>query len=87
MEPPRSKGSIVATIGVALLAGVAAFVLLLPIAGVDTDPPECWSMFGYTVPCGFALGMFAGAAVFLLVGLAFWRRSRHRRSQNNGHPD
>lgn len=36
----------------ASLAAVIVFVLLLPYSGDDTDPPECYSVFGYVVPCG-----------------------------------
>lgn len=35
-----------------LVAAVLVFALLLPTGGSDTDPPECFSMFGYVVPCG-----------------------------------
>ena len=38
-------------VAIALLAGLVVLVLLFPASGVDTLPPECFSVFGYTVPC------------------------------------
>jgi len=65
-------------VGVAVLSAVAVGILVLlllfPASGVDTLPPECYSVFGYVVPCGeglsfgFALaGAVAGGAVAYLV--------------------
>lgn len=63
----------------AALAAAIVFVLLLPFSGADTDPPECFSLLGYVVPCGFgpeqsqgAGFAFAGAAVAAaLVGIGW----------------
>lgn len=66
---------------IAVLAGFVVLALLLPIRGVDSDPPVCWSVFDYIVPCGNGLALAAGAATAGLVGWVLWlagRRRRHR---------
>lgn len=73
---------------VAALAAVFVFVLLVPFSGNDSDPPECFSVFGYVVPCGFgpeqrhgsgfALGGAVVAAGLVCVGSAVGRRERSR---------
>jgi hypothetical protein len=61
----------VARIAVTLLAGLIAVVLLLPLwYGLDSDPPQCFSMFDYRVSCGTGLAFAAGAAVVGVVGIA-----------------
>jgi hypothetical protein len=65
-------------------AAVVVFALLLPTSGHDTDPPECYSMFGYVVPCGpgpeqsqsmgFALGGALLAGALVGVGSAVGRK-------------
>jgi hypothetical protein len=65
-------------------AAVVVFALLLPTLGHDTDPPECYSMFGYVVPCGpgpeqsqsmgFALGGALLAGALVGVGSAVGRK-------------
>ena len=45
----------------AAVAAVIRFVLLIPQGGVDADSPECWSYFGYVVPCGFGPEQAHGA--------------------------
>lgn len=67
----------------AALAAVAVFVLLIPQGGSDTDPPECFSYFGYVVPCGFgpeqeqgAGFAFAGAVVAAILTTAGWAAGR-----------
>ncbi len=57
---------------IALLAGLVVVAALLPTRGVDSDPPVCWSMFDYVVPCGFGLALSAGAATAGLVALVLW---------------
>lgn len=66
------------------VAAVLVFALLVPTSGHDTDPPECFSMFGYVVPCGpgpeqaqgmgFALSGAVFAAALVGVGSAVGRR-------------
>jgi hypothetical protein len=62
----------------AAFGALVAFVLLLPSRGVDSDPPECHSNFGYVVPCGlgseqdhgagFAVAGAIAAALFVIGG-------------------
>lgn len=49
----------------AVAAIAAVYVLLSPSSGVDTDPPECYSSFGYVVPC--ADGLWVGVALVAAV--------------------
>lgn len=68
------------TIITALLAGLAVLLLLFPASGIDTQPPECYSMLGYAVPCG-AWVAWAGAAVVAgVVALAIWTIDRRQHS-------
>lgn len=68
----------------ALMAGVGSgflvLLLLLPVSGIDTNPPVCYATFGYTVPCGSGLAFGAALVVGLIVGgvtyRALGRRSR-----------
>lgn len=80
----RNRLSVVA----ALASAVIVFVLLLPASGQDSDPPECFSVFGYVVPCGlgsdqphgvgFAAAGSVVAVALVLVGSAVGRRQRDR---------
>ena len=77
-----------ATVVASVLGALIAFVLLIPSRGIDSDPPECYSYFGYVVPCGLGVEQdlgsgFAGAgavmAVLLVVaGSVAGRRDRDR---------
>lgn len=69
------------SITIALLLGIVVLVLLAPASGADTLPPQCWAMLGYSVPCGSALSIAAGAATAGLVGLALWYSSRRGKHQ------
>lgn len=66
------------TIVVALLAGLAVVLLLFPGSGIDRQPPECYSVFGYVVPCDAWVAWAAGAATAGIVGLALWALDRRR---------
>jgi len=62
------------TVLAAVLGALVAFVLLIPSGGNDSDPPECFSFFGYVVPCGFGPEQshgagFAGAGALLAASL------------------
>lgn len=61
-------------------SGFLVVLLLLPVSGIDTNPPVCYSTFGYTVPCGSGLAFGAALVVGLIVGWgtyrALGRRSR-----------
>ena len=51
----RGAGMSFALLAVAVSVGLGVLIPLLPAGGVDTDPPQCFSTFGYTVlrqwPC------------------------------------
>ena len=49
-------------------SGFLVVLLLLPASGIDTNPPVCYSNFGYTVPCGSGLAFGAALVVGLIVG-------------------
>lgn len=78
MKTERGSSSTVAKIAVTFLAGLIAVVLLLPWYGLDSDPPQCFSMFDYRVPCGAGLAFATGAAVVGVVGIALWLTGRRR---------
>ncbi len=60
----------------ALLAGFVVVAALLPWYGVDSDPPVCWSMFDYVVPCGSGLALAAGATATGVVAVTLWLLGR-----------
>lgn len=76
------------TVIAALSASVLVFVLLMPMSGNDSDPPECFAPFGYVVPCGlgpeqshgsgFAIAGAVLAAGLVIVGSAVGRREPSR---------
>jgi len=70
-----------AKVALALLAGLVVLVLLFPGSGVDTLPPQCVSVFGYSVPCAGGVAVAAGAATAGVVGLLLWiaGRRKHKR--------
>jgi hypothetical protein len=67
----------------AVLAGMAAavgvLVLLAPASGIDRQPPECYAVFGYVVPCGNGWAGGAAVAAGLLLGGLVWWLGRHSR--------
>ena len=76
------------TIVTAVLAALLVFVLLLPWSGNDSDPPECFSVFGYVVPCGlgpeqrqgegFAVAGAVAAVALVTTGSVVGRREARR---------
>ena len=56
-----------------LISALLVAFLLMPVSGVDTEPPVCSSALGYSVPCGPGWGLGAAAVVGLLVGWAVFR--------------
>ena len=80
MERKKEQGArmTVTKVAVALLAGLVVLVLLFPASGIDPLPPQCFSVLGYTVPCGGGLAVAAGAATAGVVGLSLWLKSRRR---------
>jgi hypothetical protein len=63
---------------VALLAGLVVLLLLFPGSGIDRQPPECYAVFGYVVPCDARVAWAAMAAMAGSVGLATWIIGRRR---------
>lgn len=80
MEQTKTQGTwpTVAAVAVALLAGLVVLVLLFPASGVEPIPPQCFSVFGYTVPCDAGLSWAAGAATAGIVGLSLWLKRRRK---------
>ncbi len=72
------------TVVASFVATVLVFALLVPTSGNDSDPPECFSMLGYVVPCGFGPDQSQGmgfalagaivAATLIVIGSAVGRR-------------
>lgn len=52
-----------AKLAIAVAVGLVALVLLFPASGVDTLPPECFSVASYSVPCGGGVA-FAVATLY-----------------------
>ena len=63
---------------IALLAGLVPLVLLFPASGISTAPPECYSAFGYTVPCNVGPAIIAAVAAAGVVGLSFRAAGRRK---------
>lgn len=80
MDQTERQGtwSTAAKVAIPVLAGLVVLVLLFPASGVDTLPPECYSVFGYTVPCGGGVAVAAGTATAAVVGLLLWAAGRGR---------
>lgn len=43
----RTAALVVAWTVASLTTGLVAFLLLFPFSGADTNPPVCYSVFGY----------------------------------------
>jgi hypothetical protein len=70
----------------AVVAGLVVFVLVFPASGNASDPPECFSFFGYVVPCGLRGGFpdlwFAGLGAMAAVGLVIAGAAAGRRDRD-----
>ena len=66
------------SVAIALIAGLVVFVLLFAWGGgIDTLPPECFSMFGwYSVPCEGWVAPAAGLAAAGITYLILWLKDR-----------
>lgn len=69
---PHGRRWTLAKVAIALLAGIVVLVLLFPGSGITREPPECFSVFGYTVPCGGGVAVAAAVATAGIVGLLLW---------------
>ena len=79
------------TVLAAVLGALVAFVLLIPSGGNDSDPPECFSSFGYVVPCGFGREQshgagFAGAGAVIAALLVASGSVAGRRDHDRAEP-
>lgn len=61
----------------ALLSALLVFAFLFPADVVDTDPQQCFSVFGYGVPCGNGVSFVGAALAAVIVGMAVSRIRRH----------
>lgn len=66
------------TLLAALLAGFIVLVLLFPASGIDPQPPVCYSVFGYEVPCEAWVSWAAGIVTAVVVGGALWLMASRR---------
>lgn len=75
----RSPVAITVRLVAAFVAGFAVLLLLFPYSGDDSDPPTCFSVFGYVVPCGGGFALAAAAGTAVVAGLALFALGRGRR--------
>lgn len=48
----RGRSSIAGRLALAVIAGLVVHLLLFNASKDDSDPPVCYSLIGYEVPCG-----------------------------------
>lgn len=63
----RTAALVAGCIVVSLTIGLVAFLLLFPFSGADTNPPVCYSVFGYVVPCDARSSVAVGAGTALVL--------------------
>lgn len=63
---------------IALLGGAVMFVLLLPASVQTSDPPRCFAMLFYPVPCAEWVAPLAGVATAGLARLGLWLLARRQ---------
>lgn len=80
-DSPRSSGrrAIWPAIAVALSTAVLVHVLLATTSGIDTQPPECYSYFGYVVPCSSGLWVGLALAAGAVAGAVVYAVRRRRK--------
>lgn len=68
-----------AKVVLAVLAGLVVFAFLFYWGGVQTsDPPRCFGMLGYTVPCDTRVSWAAGTFTAAVVLVVLWLGDRRR---------
>lgn len=55
----QGRGWTLVKISAVVGLGIVALVLLFPASGNSRQPPECYSVFGYSVPCGAEVAVVA----------------------------
>jgi hypothetical protein len=60
----------------AFIAGFVVFVILVPTSGAE--PPLCYSLLAFQVPCDGQVPIVVGALTGSFVGLALWLGDRRR---------
>ena len=70
-------------VAVAVLGGIAVFVLLWPHSGQDSMPPKCWNAFGSEVSCEQSTlprVLAVAVVLFFMMWLVSVWQARHDRS-------
>ena len=67
-------------VAIAVAAGLTALVVLFPASGNSRQPPECYSIFGYVVPCGAEVAVVVGLLAVGAFGWVLWRLDRSHRA-------
>ena len=70
--------TIVISLAAATAAGVGVFLLLAPFSQDDSDPPTCYSIFEWVVPCGGGVSVAAGLATGVVVAIVLFAVGRRR---------
>ena len=71
-------------LALALAAGLLVHLLLFNASKDDSDPPVCYSLIGYEVPCGNL--SYAAAAVTACLAAGLLLRGTARRPDQNPGP-
>lgn len=70
----RPAWVILAKLAAATIAGFLIFAILVPTSGAE--PPLCYSLMAFQVPCDGRVAIAVGAVTGSLVALAFLLRVR-----------
>lgn len=69
--PRPTRQAVAVRIATSLAAALLTLFVIHPAGGIDTDPPQCYSTFDYSVPCGSGLGFGVAAVVAIVVWFGF----------------
>ena len=70
--------TIVVKLAVAVVAGAGVFLLLAPYSGEDSDPPTCYSVFSWVVPCHPGMSIATSLATSVVVAVVLLGIGRRR---------
>jgi hypothetical protein len=70
----RSTWVILTKLVIAVIAGLIVFAILVPTSGAE--PPLCYSLLAFQVPCDGRVAIAMGTLTCAFVGLALWLRVR-----------